>query len=197
MRRRRARLELELEDVGTNGACRQLAAVLLVALPVAGCGGAAGGLFGPGPEGGAAAPGDAPAAAVAAAAADPVVAFAARAAPGAETSLVLPESGRPVRVRLLRDYAAASGRPCREVIVSSGLGDRSRVLCRDAQLGWVEARPLLRGGGGGGAGVGVLSSSGGSIGGVNGGPRGGTLAASSSGGPRAGGRARGRKAARR
>ncbi|WP_043339397.1 DVU3141 family protein [Belnapia moabensis] len=75
----------------------------------------------------------------------PLVAFAATAQPGAETTLALPGSG-PARVRVLRTYNAASGRECREVLVGAGTGEQARLVCgADGQ--WAEARPLLRGGG--------------------------------------------------
>ena len=77
--------------------------------------------------------------------ADPVVAFAASASPGAETVAVLPETGGSARLRLLRSYAAASGRECREVLIGTGLAERTRLVCRD-DGGWTPARPLLRGG---------------------------------------------------
>jgi hypothetical protein len=75
---------------------------------------------------------------------DPVVAFAATASPGAEDSVVIPSTGQTARVRLVRSYAAASGRECREVAVRTGGGSETRLLCR-AGTGWREARPLLRG----------------------------------------------------
>lgn len=86
------------------------------------------------------------AAAAAPAAADPVAAFAASAAPGSETVAVLPETGGRARLRLQRAYTAASGRECREVLIGTGLEERSRLVCRD-ETGWVAARPLLRGSG--------------------------------------------------
>ena len=76
---------------------------------------------------------------------DPVVAFAASAFPSAETVAVVPEAGGSARMRLLRSYAAASGRECREVLIGTGLAERSRLVCRD-ESGWTPARPLLRGG---------------------------------------------------
>lgn len=77
---------------------------------------------------------------------DPVVAFAAAAQPGMESVVTMPGSGGTARVRLLRAYHAASGRDCREVLVGTGLDERSRLVCQsDGQ--WAEARPLLRGGG--------------------------------------------------
>ncbi len=77
---------------------------------------------------------------------DPLLAFAAQAAPGATGQVVLAETGRPTPVRLVRSYHAASGRPCRELAVGVGSQERARLVCLDKQ-GWVEARPLLRGGG--------------------------------------------------
>ena len=81
------------------------------------------------------------------AAADPVAAFAATATPGAETVALVPDAGGRARLRLLRSYTAASGRECREVLVGTGLAERSRLVCR-GEAGWTPARPLLRGGGG-------------------------------------------------
>ena len=77
--------------------------------------------------------------------ADPVAAFAAAAAPGSETVAVLPETGGSARLRLLRSYSAASGRECREVLVGTGLDERSRLVCRHEGGAWVAARPLLSG----------------------------------------------------
>lgn len=74
---------------------------------------------------------------------DPVVAFAANASPGAEESVVLPATGQTARLRMVRAYAAASGRECREIQVNTGGGAQMRLLCR-AGTGWREARPLLR-----------------------------------------------------
>ncbi|MBL6453867.1 hypothetical protein JMJ55_00945 [Belnapia sp. T6] len=71
---------------------------------------------------------------------DPMVAFAATARPGAETMV------GGARVRLLRAYHAASGRDCRELLVGSGMGERSRLVC-EAEGQWAEARPLLGSGG--------------------------------------------------
>jgi hypothetical protein len=74
--------------------------------------------------------------------ADPVVAFTAAASPGAEDTVLLPGTGQTARVRLVRAYAAASGRECREVMVGTGGGGSSRLLCRAGE-GWREARPLI------------------------------------------------------
>lgn len=77
---------------------------------------------------------------------DPVAAFAAAASPGSETVAVVPEAGGSARLRLLRSYTAASGRECREVLIGTGLAERTRLVCRD-EGNWTPARPLLRGGG--------------------------------------------------
>ncbi|WP_338147848.1 DVU3141 family protein [Neoroseomonas terrae] len=74
-----------------------------------------------------------------------MVAFAASAGAGAEETVTLPSTGQTVRLRLVRAYAAASGRECREVQMGTGSGSSSRLLC-SAGTGWREARPLLRGG---------------------------------------------------
>jgi hypothetical protein len=75
---------------------------------------------------------------------DPVVAFAANASPGAEDSVVLPSTGQTAQLRMVRAYAAASGRECREIQVRTGGGVQMRLLC-SAGTGWREARPLLTG----------------------------------------------------
>lgn len=81
--------------------------------------------------------------------ADPVAAFAAAAVPGSETVAALPEAGGgSARLRLLRSYAAASGRECREVLIGTGVAERTRLVCRQEGGGWAAARPLLSGGGG-------------------------------------------------
>lgn len=77
--------------------------------------------------------------------ADPIAAFAASAAPGAQSRLALAGGATPVR--LLRSYHAASGRECREVLVGAGAAARSQIVCQDEGGGWSAARPLLRGGG--------------------------------------------------
>jgi hypothetical protein len=83
--------------------------------------------------------------------ADPVVAFAAASSRGAETTIVLPETGQAARLRVVESYAAASGRECRVVAIVGGGGpDRTRTICGDPVYGWSDVRPLLRGGGGGG-----------------------------------------------
>lgn len=72
---------------------------------------------------------------------DPLLIFAASA--GAGGSGVV--NGQPVRVA--RSYIAASGRDCRELLIGSGLGERSAIACLDPVAGWSLARPLLRGSG--------------------------------------------------
>lgn len=85
-------------------------------------------------------------AAAAPAPSDPLLAFAARAAPGARESVTL-ANGQPASVRLVRAYHAASGRECREIAVGTGMSERSRLVCGSAETGWAETRPLLPGGG--------------------------------------------------
>jgi hypothetical protein len=76
---------------------------------------------------------------------DPISAFAARATPGTQSSVVLGD-GRPAAVRLNRAYAAASGRECREVVVGTGTAQNMRLVCQAENGAWVQAPPLLRGG---------------------------------------------------
>jgi hypothetical protein len=73
---------------------------------------------------------------------DPVAAFAADPPSSGEGQVQLADTGEVARVRLVRQYAAASGRECREVRVSRRGGDQNRLYCR-AGAGWIEARPLL------------------------------------------------------
>lgn len=72
---------------------------------------------------------------------DPLLVFVAAAGPGGSGVV----NGQTVRVA--RSYTAASGRECREVLVGSGLGERSTIACLDPVAGWVLAKPLLRGSG--------------------------------------------------
>jgi hypothetical protein len=76
---------------------------------------------------------------------DPIVDFAAQAAPGATGSVRL-AGGQPASVRLARSYYAASGRECREVLVGAGMSQRSQLVCKAEGDTWVASRPLLRGG---------------------------------------------------
>jgi hypothetical protein len=78
--------------------------------------------------------------------ADPLVAFAAQAAPGTERRVVLVD-GSPALVRLTRSYYAASGRECRELLVGSGMAQRVQLVCSGDDGAWNTARPLLPGGG--------------------------------------------------
>lgn len=73
---------------------------------------------------------------------DPVTAFAADPPPNGEGMVQLADTGEMARLRLVRQYAAASGRECREVRIARRGGDQSRLFCR-AGTGWIEARPLL------------------------------------------------------
>ena len=77
---------------------------------------------------------------------DPVVAFAAQAQPGQEWRILLAD-GQSTPARLARSYHAASGRECREVLLGTGAGQQSQLVCQAETGGWVAARPLLRGGG--------------------------------------------------
>ena len=73
---------------------------------------------------------------------DPVTAFAADPPPSGEGQVELADTGEMARLRLVRQYTAASGRECREVRIARRGSDQSRLFCR-AGTGWIEARPLL------------------------------------------------------
>ncbi|MCA3395671.1 MAG: hypothetical protein INF85_08480 [Roseomonas sp.] len=73
---------------------------------------------------------------------DPVAGFAADPPPNGEGQVQLADTGEVARLRLVRHYAAASGRECREVRVTRRSGEQMRLFCR-AGTGWIEARPLL------------------------------------------------------
>jgi hypothetical protein len=73
---------------------------------------------------------------------DPVAAFAADPPSGGEGMVQLADTGEVARVRLVRQYSAASGRECREVRVTRRRDEQNRLYCR-AGTGWIEARPLL------------------------------------------------------
>ncbi|MFT8245128.1 DVU3141 family protein [Roseomonas sp. BN140053] len=77
---------------------------------------------------------------------DALGAFAARAQPGQQESVVLSDSGRTAVVQLVRSYNAASGRECRELLVGGTSEGRNALYCQDPAVGWAPARPLLRGG---------------------------------------------------
>lgn len=113
-----------------------LAAPLLVALALPGCGA----LSGAGGSQAAAA-----SIAVPQRPMEPLAIFASRAREG-EQSVLAPAPGAvPVRVQVVRSYHAASGRPCRELAVGSGGTTRPALYCEEPG-GWAAARPLLRGG---------------------------------------------------
>jgi len=76
--------------------------------------------------------------------ADPLAAFAARAQPGQQEDIAPAPGNPPVTVRLVRSYAAASGRDCRELSVGFRAA-RPALYCEEPG-GWAAARPLLRGG---------------------------------------------------
>lgn len=105
--------------------------LLLVPLLLAGCGGQSG-LGGAG-EGAAAVPRPI---------FDPIAAFAADPPSEAQAQVFLADRNETVTLRMVRQYAAASGRECREVRVSQRGGDSLRLYCR-AGTGWIEARPLI------------------------------------------------------
>jgi len=74
---------------------------------------------------------------------DPLSQFALASGPGTEGSVVL-AGGVAERVRVIRAYNAASGRQCREILFGVGTGERSQLVCGDAN-GFQMAPPLLRG----------------------------------------------------
>lgn len=74
---------------------------------------------------------------------DPLSQFALSSQPGSE-GVVPVAGGAPERARVLRAYTAASGRQCREILFGSGIGERSQLVCGDAN-GFQVAPPLLRG----------------------------------------------------
>jgi hypothetical protein len=73
---------------------------------------------------------------------DPIAAFAADPPTEAQAQVFLADRNEAVTLRIVRQYAAASGRECREVRVSQRGGDSLRLFCR-AGTGWIEARPLV------------------------------------------------------
>jgi hypothetical protein len=77
---------------------------------------------------------------------DPLAAFAAQASPGTRARVTL-VNGQPATVQMVRSYAAASGRECREVLVGSGMAQREQLVCRTEAGSWESSRPLLRGAG--------------------------------------------------
>ena len=73
---------------------------------------------------------------------DPIAGFAAEPPTNGQAQVYLADRGETVTLRLARQYAAASGRECREVRVTQRGGDNLRLYCR-ASSGWIEARPLI------------------------------------------------------
>jgi hypothetical protein len=73
---------------------------------------------------------------------DPVAAFAAEPPGNGQAQVFLADRNETVTLRFVRQYAAASGRECREVRVTQRGGDNQRLYCR-AGAGWIEARPLI------------------------------------------------------
>jgi hypothetical protein len=74
--------------------------------------------------------------------ADPVLAFAATAAPGMSQIVYDPVLGPGITVRVSRAYEAASGRLCKELLTtSSGGAQQVRLACGDGDS-WGYARPL-------------------------------------------------------
>lgn len=84
-----------------------------------------------------AAPGSTPGVPVASS--DPIAIFVGSGTPGSSGTVVLPETGQAVQVRVVRAYHAASGRECREATIGT---QGARVYCRLGD-GWIAARPLL------------------------------------------------------
>lgn len=73
---------------------------------------------------------------------DPIAAFAAEPPGNGQAQVFLADRNETVTLRFVRQYAAASGRECREVRVTQRGGDNQRLFCR-AGAGWIEARPLI------------------------------------------------------
>lgn len=73
---------------------------------------------------------------------DPIAAFAAEPTVNGQAQVFMADRNETVTLRLVRQYAAASGRECREVKVTQRAGDSQRLYCR-AGAGWIEARPLI------------------------------------------------------
>jgi hypothetical protein len=76
---------------------------------------------------------------------DPLGQFVGAMPPGQAGTVVLAD-GRTTQARVVRAYAAASGRECREVILGAGTTGRASLLCQ-SEGQWVAARPLLLGSG--------------------------------------------------
>jgi hypothetical protein len=76
---------------------------------------------------------------------DPLGQFVRTTPPGQAGRVVLAD-GRTTEARVVRAYAAASGRECREVILGAGTAGQASLLCQSEDR-WVAARPLLLGSG--------------------------------------------------
>ncbi|WP_241671067.1 DVU3141 family protein [Dankookia rubra] len=76
---------------------------------------------------------------------DPLGRFVGSMPPGQAGTVMLAD-GRTTEARVVRAYAAASGRDCREVILGAGTAGQARLLCQ-SEGQWVAARPLLLGSG--------------------------------------------------
>lgn len=113
-----------------------LAAPMLVALVLSGCGA----LSGAGSGQTAATPVAVPQRPM-----EPLALFASQARQGEQSVLAPAPGAAPVRVQVVRSYYAASGRPCRELALGSGTTTRPALYCEEP-TGWAAARPLLRGG---------------------------------------------------
>ncbi|WP_431268730.1 DVU3141 family protein [Dankookia sp. P2] len=76
---------------------------------------------------------------------DPLGQFVGSMPPGHAGTVVLAD-GRTTQARVVRAYAAASGRDCREVILGAGTTGQASLLCQ-SEGQWVATRPLLLGSG--------------------------------------------------
>lgn len=70
---------------------------------------------------------------------DAVAIFATTASPGSSGVV------QGQRAHLVRSYNAASGRECREVLLGTGVTERTVVACRGPDGAFASSRPLLRG----------------------------------------------------
>ena len=63
-------------------------------------------------------------------------------APRIEQGFREPATGTLLKVMVVRAYEAASGRPCREYVVTDAMGhQQAQVACRSGDH-WINARPL-------------------------------------------------------
>lgn len=74
---------------------------------------------------------------------DPLSQFALASGQGTEGTVAV-AGGVAERARVIRAYNAASGRQCREILFGNGIGERSQLVCGDAN-GFQVAPALLRG----------------------------------------------------